>query len=101
MNPEFSFLSGTIIDEDNDCNLRQICRIFNIEEDTVLEMVAEGVVSPSGTTPGEWRFDYIAVQRITKTIRLQRDLHINLPGCALALDLLEELETLRRLQRLG
>jgi len=30
---------------------------------------------------------------------LQHDLRVNLPGCALALELLEELEELRRLSR--
>ncbi|MCL1979839.1 MAG: MerR family transcriptional regulator, partial [Proteobacteria bacterium] len=44
-------------------------------------------------------FTAIAIKRVQTTMRLQRDLRINLPGCALALDLLEELEELRCLSR--
>lgn len=101
MQTEFIFLSGTIIDEDSECGLYEICKICNIKEEFVIEMVAEGVVTPVGSSPREWRFDYLALQRITKTIRLQRDLHVNLPGCALALDLLDELAELRRWRRIS
>ena len=41
------------------------------------------------------------ITRILRTLRLQRDLRINLPGCALVLDLLDEMEELRRLCRCG
>ena len=34
--------------------------------------------------------------RIQRVIRLQHDFEVNLPGAALALDLLEEIERLRR-----
>ena len=37
----------------------------------------------------------------TEALRLQRDLEINLPGVALALELMEELERLRRELRMG
>ena len=39
-----------------------------------------------------------AVVRVQTAVRLQWDLHINLHGVALALDLLEELEALRKTQ---
>jgi chaperone modulatory protein CbpM len=38
----------------------------------------------------------VAVTRLRTAHRLQRDLHINLAGAALALDLLEEIKTLKR-----
>jgi len=47
----------------------------------------------------QWRFTYTEIRRVQTAVRLQRDLRINLPGCALALDLLDELEELRQLRR--
>jgi chaperone modulatory protein CbpM len=60
-------------------------------------MVNEGVLTPEGYSPETWRFNAAAVKRIQVTLRLQSDLRVNLPGAALALDLLEELEELRSL----
>jgi chaperone modulatory protein CbpM len=44
----------------------------------------------------EWRFSGAALRRARIALRLERDLGVNLPGVALALDLLEELQRLRR-----
>jgi chaperone modulatory protein CbpM len=41
------------------------------------------------------------LRRARTALRLQRDLEINLPGVALALELMEELERLRRELRMG
>ena len=62
-------------------------------------MIQEGVLTPAGSAPQEWRFSAQEVKRIQVTIRLQRDLGVNLPGAALALDLLDELEHLRNLAK--
>jgi chaperone modulatory protein CbpM len=64
-----------------------------------MDMVAEGILEPRGHPPQAWRFRGTAVIRATKTLHLQRDLGVNLSGAALVLDLLEELEELRRQAR--
>jgi len=92
-------LTGTVLDEDMRCNLGDLCRLCGVPADSILEMIDEGMLCPQGNTPKEWRFTALEVRRVQTTIRLQRDLRINLPGCALALQLLEELEELRRLYR--
>ena len=43
----------------------------------------------------EWRFPGSAVTRAQKALKLARDLRVNWPGTALALDLLDEIERLR------
>ncbi len=93
-------LTGTVLDEDMRCNLGDLCRLCGVPADSILEMIDEGMLCPQGNTPKEWRFTALEVRRVQTTIRLQRDLRINLPGCALALQLLEELEELRRLYRM-
>ena len=62
-------------------------------------MIQEGLLTPAGSSAQEWRFGAQELKRIQITIRLQRDLHVNLPGAALALDLLDELERLRSLTK--
>jgi chaperone modulatory protein CbpM len=71
------------------------CRV---PEQIVIEIVAEGIVEPSGTEPHHWRFTGVAVTRVHRVLRLQQEFDVNLPGAALALELLEEIERLRRSQ---
>ena len=58
-------------------------------------MVEGGVLELRGVTLAEWRFPGSAVTRAQKALRLARDLRVNWPGAALALDLLDEIERLR------
>ena len=100
MTKELLLISGTILDEDLEVTLCDLCRMCNIPAEIVHEMIDEGLVSPHGSSPRQWRFTAIEIRRVQTTLRLQRDLRVNLPGCALVLDLLDELEKLRCRNRL-
>jgi len=89
-------LTGEILDEGREYDIETVCRICRTDRDVVIEMVSQGVVDPRGGRSQEWRFTGIAVRRAQIAARLQRELGVNLAGAALALDLLDELETLRR-----
>lgn len=99
MNEQITYLQGMILNEDTYCTLADLCRLCGVPAEVIHEMVEEGVITPEGPSPREWRFTCMAIKRVHTTVRLQQDLRVNLPGCALALDLLEELEELRRLFR--
>lgn len=90
---------AVVLDERVEIDLSELCRISGLEEERVVEMVAEGIVEPLGHGRAAWRFTGFAVTRVLRTAQLQRDFEVNLPGAALALELLEELERLRRSQR--
>ena len=92
-------LTGSVLDDDMLVSLQELCRLCRVNAERVLDMVEEGVVEPQGTSLQEWRFVGSSVRRVQIALRLERDLRINLAGAALVLDLLEELEELRRLQR--
>ena len=96
MSNDIVIISGTVLDENTKLTLIEICQYGKTSAEDVIEMVEEGVLEPQGKSPPDWRFDAIALKRLQSAIRLQRDLKINLPGVALALDLLDELEALRR-----
>lgn len=84
-----------LLDETVEFSLEDLCRICGVHERLVVEIVEEGVVEPRGAV-GEWRFTGVAVTRVQRVLRLQEEFAVNLPGAALALDLLEEIERLRR-----
>jgi chaperone modulatory protein CbpM len=86
-----------LLDETLNLSLREVCLACGVHAEYVLELVAEGVIQPGPDRgPQAWRFDGIAVTRIQRALRLEQDLGINLPGIALVLDLLDELERQRR-----
>lgn len=88
-----------LIDEQTHYTLVEVCRLSGASEDIVVAMVREGLVEVRGARQDEWTLDAMALRRVGTAVRLQRDLGVNLPGAALALDLLEEIERLRRARR--
>ncbi|OQX17632.1 MAG: hypothetical protein BWK76_10110 [Desulfobulbaceae bacterium A2] len=94
-----TILRGILLDESSCYTLDELCTICRVRIELVREMVDEGLVRPRGAEPGQWRFAGCELHRMQAALRLQRDLGVNLPGAALALDLLDEIAELRR--RLG
>lgn len=84
-----------LLDETVEYSLEDLCRICGVHERHVVEIVEEGIIEPRGNV-GAWRFTGVAVTRVQRVMRLQEEFEVNLAGAALALDLLEEIERLRR-----
>jgi chaperone modulatory protein CbpM len=91
-----SILQGTLVDENTLISIDDLCRICAIERNHVVEFVEEGVLEVVTVEAAEWRFRGAALRRARTAVRLQRDLELNLVGVALALDLIDEIERLRR-----
>jgi chaperone modulatory protein CbpM len=97
-----TFIDGTVVEEDVHLTLVELCQACSAEEEYVLTWVVEGVLTPVGESPRDWRFGGESLRRARLALRLTRDLELNPPGVALALDLLDEIALLRaRLQRAG
>jgi chaperone modulatory protein CbpM len=77
------------------CTLEEICVSCNVEADWVAALVEHGAVEPAGAERTEWMFARLSVVRIAKAKRLERDLGLNIPGVALALELLDQIDDLR------
>lgn len=70
-------------------------RSLRCDVQLIVTLVQEGVLEPQGgDAPAEWRFEGVALQRACRAVRLVRDLDLNPPGVALALQLLDEIERL-------
>ena len=89
-------LQGILVDESTLLSIEDLCRICAIERRLVVEFVEEGVLEVAAVDAAEWRFRGGALRRARSAMRLQRDLELNLVGVALALDLMDEIQRLRR-----
>jgi len=91
-------LSGTLLDEKMYLSLTEISDACSSRTEWVVELVEEGILEPAGTQRDAWRFPGNSLTRAHIAMRLQQDLHINLAGVALALDLLDEIDMLKTRQ---
>lgn len=94
---EKKIITGVIVNENTAISFTfmEICTKCKLTEETLVEMVEHGL-SPQEKKPVKQRyFDYKTLVRIQSAARLQNDLGINIPGAALVLELLDELEAMR------
>lgn len=89
-------VTAVLVEEQERLELGELCRSFDVSPDTLRAMVEEGLLEPFGPAPERWSFSAAELGRIRTALRLQEDLGVNLAGAGLALDLLEEVQRLRR-----
>lgn len=91
-----------IVEEELPLTVAELCQACFASEEHVMTWVLEGVLEPVGEAPQNWRFTGKSLSRARLATWLTRDLEVNAPGVALALDLLDEIAALRaQLSRLG
>lgn len=94
--------TGIVLDEQTELTLVDLCGACAVEVESIVALVEEGVLEPSGGEQLQWRFTGVQLRRATVALRLQSELGINPAGVALALQLLDEIAVLRaRLRALG
>jgi chaperone modulatory protein CbpM len=94
-------MRGQIIEEQTFITLDELCHHCTMQSEEVVTLVREGVLDPVDDEAdwdrvGGWRFHISSVRRVRTVVRLQRDLGVNLPGAALALELLDRIAELQR-----
>lgn len=95
-------LLGSVVEEESYLTLTELCQATSAPEDHIIAWVIEGVLAPIGELPQDWQFTGQSLRRTRLALSFARDLEINPAGVALALDLLDEIASLRaRLQRMG
>src|ERR1700730_7124181 len=94
--PEDQALAGAIFEESVLLTVKDLSRMLAVDERHIVEFVEEGVLNVIEINATEWHFTGPALRRARLALRLERDLELNLAGVALALELMEELERLRR-----
>ncbi len=100
-------VSGVVVEAHAPLSVEQLLRACAVELAFVVELVEEGVLELQQPEPGAaqpqtvlsqapetWYFSVDCVQRLRTARRLQRDLHINVAGVAVILDLLDQVRSL-------
>ena len=84
-----------VLDEAEEITLAELTRACRVQAEWV-HGAGRGGRASSRVKPGgpQWRFAATTVVRVQKAHRLQSDLGVNLPGIALALQLLERIDAL-------
>jgi len=90
-----TWIEGTIVENEVHMTIVELAEATRTPQDMIMAWVSEGVLSPAGASPQNWRFSGSSLKRAKTAARLMHDLELNLPGVALALDLLDELDLLR------
>jgi chaperone modulatory protein CbpM len=89
-------IDGDVQEQQADLSIEEASQACAVQAGFIIELIEEGVIAPvAGDEVTGWRFTETQMQRVRVAWRLQRDLGVNLAGAALALQLLDELETLR------
>ena len=73
-----------------------LCERCGVTVTVVEEFIDLGIIEPDNTAEDEYKFSTENYLRLRKALRIQRDLAVNPPGVALAMDLLDEVDALRR-----
>lgn len=90
-------LEGILINENTEITITELCEACECQEEWIIELVSEGVIDPiNDRDENHWRFSGNCVSKAHAALRLKRDLGVNLAGVALALDLIDEIEKLKR-----
>lgn len=84
-----------IVDGDLELSVDDICHSCDITPEFIQSLIEYGVIQPKGYSLDNRRFDQIELQRVHRLLRLQNDLEVNLPGAALAIDLMDQMVELK------
>ncbi|MGA0610799.1 chaperone modulator CbpM [Caldimonas sp. KR1-144] len=84
-----------IVEEQVQLTIEQMCHACGCSAQVIAWLVEHDVLVPRGASPPAWVFAGGSLPRARRALRLVRDLALDGPGVALALDLLDEIESLR------
>jgi chaperone modulatory protein CbpM len=99
---EATAVPAVIVETELYFSLPELSRACGVEIALLESLVHEGVLTPQGDEPAQWRFEGTVLARARAATRLLQDLELSAPGTALVLELLDEIEGLRsQVRRLG
>lgn len=77
-------------------SMSEVSRSFGVEAEMIQDIINEGIISAKKDERDQWQFDADAIQRIRIVLHLKQDLGVNIAGAGLALQLMKEIEHLRK-----
>jgi chaperone modulatory protein CbpM len=99
----FQVVSSAVMEDITELTLDDLCRACCAQASIIIELVSEGVIESvqveQRLPPEHWRFTGLHLHRAKVAMRLHHDLGVNFAGAALALQLMDEMQTLKEKMR--
>ncbi len=90
-----TWIEASVVENEVHMSIVELSHAARTPQELIMSWVSEGVLSPVGSSPEDWRFSGDSLRRAKTAAHLTHDLELNVPGVALALDLLDEIAQLR------
>ncbi len=90
-----TWIEASVVENEVHMSIVELSHASRTPQELIMSWVSEGVLSPAGSSPEDWRFSGDSLRRAKTAAHLTHDLELNVPGVALALDLLDEIAQLR------
>ncbi|MBU3605224.1 MerR family transcriptional regulator [Polynucleobacter sp. MWH-Creno-3A4] len=90
-----TWIEASVVENEVHMSIVELSHAARTPQELIMSWVSEGVLSPLGSSPEDWRFSGDSLRRAKTAAHLTHDLELNVPGVALALDLLDEIAQLR------
>lgn len=90
-----TWIEASVVENEVHMNIVELSHASRTPQELIMSWVSEGVLSPAGSSPQDWRFSGDSLRRAKTAAHLTHDLDLNVPGVALALELLDEIARLR------
>lgn len=95
-----AYLQCQVVEEEVEMSLDELCRACGADGELVLQLLEHGVLEARepqrNAAPQAQVFVGASLRRTRVALRLMRDLELNAPGAALAVELLDEITRLQR-----
>ncbi len=79
----------------SELSFEELCEVCHVTQEFMHELIEYGAIEPKGISIEVWRFNPNHMRKIQIIKRLQHDLEVNLPGAALAIELMDQIEEMR------
>jgi chaperone modulatory protein CbpM len=94
-------IHAVVVETELQFSIAELSRACGVEIAVLESLVHEGVLTPQGQDPTQWRFEGSVLPRARKAVRLSADLELGPSGTALVIELLDEISSLNaQLRRL-
>lgn len=90
-----TWIEASVVENEVHMSIVELSHAARTPQELIMDWVSEGVLSPTGSSPEDWRFSGESLRRAKTAAHLTYDLELNVPGVALALELLDEIAQLR------
>lgn len=85
-------VTAIVIEDDNLLSIEAVCRSLSAEEPFIIELITHDIIQPRRMNEA-WYFDSFTFRRTKLAVSFYHDLGINIEGIAMAIDLIERLES--------